>query len=717
MEFEDEALNSRNPFISNRPSFQRKEYEASFGGPIIKNRASFFLNFEKEDTDSNAFINALVLDSNLNPVQLQTSTPAGSSEIEFDPRFDYQINENNTLIARYSFERETRNNSGLGGFDLSSRAFERSNTEQALRVTETAVLSPKIINEARFQYIRRRSSEEGGDNSPTIRVLDAFTGGGSNIGLAFSNEDRYEFQNYTSFLSEKHSIKFGGQLRYSSLLDSSPNNFAGTFTFTSLDQYRDAILGIDTPTQFTIAGGDPQAGVSQTDYGLFVQDDWRVTRELTLSFGLRYENQNNISSNANIAPRFGFAYAPKLGGNGNPKTVIRGGFGIFYDRFNEGLTLQARRFNGVNQQRFIVEDPSILGNIIFTQNGVSNIPTIDELSAFAQQQTTRIVSPELETPYTAQFAVSVEQQLPYRTTFSATYINAQTERLLRSRNINAPINGVRPSPTEGNIFQYESTGKFRQNQLILNLRSRFSKFSVFANYSLNDAKSDTDGAGTFPVNQYDLDGEYGRSLLDATHRFIVGGSYNAPWDLRIRPFVIFRSGSPYNITNGIDSNGDTLFTERPTFAQLFARCDSLGLNNSLCDSSGVSDLNQIIPRNYGTGPEFFIVNLRTSKEFKFGSGGGGGNDSANNRRGRYRGGLFGGGGGGGGSRGSDSRYSLEFTVQVRNLFNRTNLSTPVGNLNSPLFAESLSTAGGFGFGRRSSAGGNRRVELEVEFSF
>ena len=147
-------------------------------------------------------------------------------------------------------------------------------------------------------------------------------------------------------------------------------------------------------------------------------------------------------------------------------------------------------------------------------------------------------------------------------------------------------------PGEGNIFQYESTGSFNQNQLIFNFRTRIKDFSVFANYSLNDAKSDTDGAGTFPIDQNDLDGEYGRSALDSTQRFVLGGSYDAPYGFRIRPFIIFRSGSPFNITNGVDSNGDTLFTERPTFAQLFARCDLLGLTASFCDPSGVGDLNR-----------------------------------------------------------------------------------------------------------------------------
>ncbi len=719
-EFEDEALNSRNPFVSNRPPFQKRELEAQIGGPIIKGKASYFINFEKGDTDSNAFINALALDSNLNPVQLQFSAATPSDSIEFDPRFDFQINEKNTLIARYSYERDMRENSGLGGFDLLSRASQNRDSEHAIRLTETAILSPTIINETRFQYIRQRSSREGDDTSPTIRVLDSFTGGGSNVGLSFSNEDRYEIQNYTSFILDKHSLKIGARVRNVKLLDSSPSNFAGTFTFTTLDQYRDAILGNDIPTQFTIAGGDPQAGVSQTDFGLFAQEDWRVNPEVTLSFGLRYENQTNISSNANFAPRFGFAYAPGSR-SGSGKTVFRGGFGIFYDRFQEGLTLESQRFNGINQRRFIVADPAILGNIDFSLNGVSNVPTVDQLTAFAQSQTTRIVSPEIEAPYTAQFAFSVERQLPFNTTFSATYLNANIRRLFRSRNINAPINGVRPDPDQGNIFQYESTGKLTQNQLILNMRTRFSAFSIFGNYSLNKAKSDTDGAGSFPVDQYDLTGEYGRSSLDSRHRFVVGGSYDAPLGFKFRPFIIFRSGSPFNITNGVDSNGDTLFNERPTFAQLFARCGELSLTGDVCDSSGVSNFDQVIPRNYGTGPEFFIVNLRMSKAFGFGKRESGGDSSGGGGRGRGGrfGGPFGGGGGrgGGGGNDEDPRFQIEFTVQVRNLFNRTNLSSPVGNLSSSLFGQSLSTAGGFGFGRGSSSGGNRRVELEIEFEF
>lgn len=718
-EFEDESLNSRNPFVPRRAPFQRREFEAQFGGPIIKNRASFFVNFETENTNNNALINALILDQNLNIVPFQMSVSAPSLEIEINPRFDFTVNTNNTLVGRYNYERDTRDNAGLGGFNLPSRAFNRRDTEQILQLTETSVLNASTINETRFQYVRRRGFEESENETPTIRVNDAFTTGGANVGFAFSNEDRYEFQNYTSFIFKKHSLKTGGRLRHIKLLDSSPNNFLGTFTFTSLEQYRDTLLGNAIPTQLTIAGGEPLAGVSQTDYGLFVQDDWRINPQLTLSFGLRYENQTNISSDFNFAPRFGFAYAPFADGQNNPKTVIRGGVGIFYNRFGENLILQARRFNGINQQRFIVTDPAILNGIIFTNDGVSNVPSIEDLSAFAQPQTTRIVSPDLKTPYTIQTAFSIERQLPFNTTFSVTYLNAQTRRLLRSRNVNAPLNGIRPFPEAGNIFQYESTGSFKQNQLLFNFRTRIKDISVFANYALNKAESDTDGAGTFPADSYDLSSEFGRAALDIRHRVVVGSNFTLPWDIRVRPFIIFRSGAPFNITTGVDSNGDTLFTERPAFANDLNEpgiiITDLGAFDPTPDEGDI-----IVPRNYGTGPEFFNVNLRLSKSFGFGKRGSeNSSDQSGNRRGR-RGGMnnpFGGGRGGRRSNNEDSRFNLEFTVSIRNLFNRTNLGTPVGNLRSPFFGRSTSLAGGFGFGGGSSSAGNRRLELEVEFEF
>lgn len=717
-EFEDESLNSRNPFAPNRPPFQVRTISGNLSGPIRKKVASFFVDIDREHADNNSVINALILDPSLTITPFHLALVRPSKDFEMSPRFDLKLNQNNTLVARYSYSRSETIRGGIGGFELLSRAFNSISSDHTVRFTETAILNATTVNETRFQYIHRRSSQTGANSSPTIRVLDAFTGGGANVALAFSNEDRWELQNFTSFLRGNHSLKAGLRLRHVRLTDSSPGNFAGTFTFTSLEQYRNTILNLAGafPTQFSIAGGTALADIAQTDLGVFVQDDWRVHPGLTLSFGLRYETQTNISSQLNFSPRFGFAYAPHAGGKSPPKTVFRGGFGTFYDRFGESLSLQARRFNGVNQQQFVVTDPAILDPIVFTASGVSNVPTVQALTAFAQAQTTRVVSPALQAPFTMQTVFSVERQLPYKTTIAATYSNSQTRRLFRSRNINAPINGVRPLPASGNIFQYESTGRFNQNQLIFNWRSNFSeRISLFGNFSLGFAKSDSEGAGTFPANSYDLNGEYGRALLDIRKRFVIGGSLRAPLGLSLSPFISYRSGTPFNITTGIDANGDTLFTERPAFVMDLTEPGTIITRFGAFDPTPeIGD--PIIPRNFGRGPPVFLANLRIAKEFGFGGGkkdttkpAGGGNGaavravnsplvSASNPQPR--------------GDEDESPYKLELSVQIRNLLNHTNRGTPVGNLRSQLFGQSLSLATG-----GNQAGANRRLQFELVFSF
>lgn len=723
VEFEDESLNSRNPFAPNKPSFQIRTVSGNFGGPIIKNRASFFVDADHEDAANNVLVNALILDPALNFTSFQLGVPVPSKDIEFSPRVDLKLNDDHTLVGRYSFSRSKTTNGGFGGFDLPSRALDSSSSDHTFRLTETAVVNSSTVNELRAQYIRRRTTLEEANNSPTIRVLDAFTGGGANVGFGFSNENRLELQNTTSFLRGSHSFKVGARLRHVRFTDSAPNNFAGTFTFTSLDQYRDTIRNLPGafPTQFSIAGGNPQAGIKQTDFGLFVQDDWRVNPALTISLGLRYEAQTNISTNLNFGPRFGFAYAPGAGGKNRPKTVFRGGVGIFYDRFGENLSLQAVRFDGVNQQQFVVTHPAILDSVVFSQSAVSNVPTVESLTAFAQPQTTRVISPELQAPYTIQSAVGIERQLPHKTTLSITYVNAQARRLLRSRNINAPLNGVRPIPEAGNIFQYESTGRFNQNQLIVNVRSNFIEgVSLFSNYAFGGAKSDTDSPNTFPANSYDLSGEYGRAALDIRHRFVVGGNLDAPMGLSFGPFITFRSGVPFNIITGTDANLDSVFTERPAFPTNASEPGLIATPLGTFDPTPEPG-DTIIPRNYGRGPEFFVVNLRATKEFGFGGGEKKSAQAQGSGGGGGRGGLnspFGGGGAQGGGGDDESKYKLEITAQIRNLFNHTNPGAPVGNLRSPFVGESLSLAGGFGFGGGGgSQAGNRRIELQVQFSF
>ncbi len=787
--FNNQSLNSRNPFASTRPPYLSRQYGGNLSGPISKKKASFFLDFEKRDINDDALINATILDPSLNIVSLSQSVPTPNRRTSFSPRIDYQINANNTLVVRYEYE-HSRSITGLnGGFSLPSRKYEATSTQQTFRLTETAVLNKTTVNETRFQFNHQTSGDTADNSIPTIGVQEAFTGGGSQIGKTTNQQNRFELTNNTSLSMGLHTVRFGARARDVHITSFSPQNFGGTWTFagsrqtgnatglTSIQVYQTTLKGLQAgtspaairaagggATQFMIVAGNPKTTVSQMDLGAFAQDDWRVRPNLMLSFGLRYENQDNISSNLNFAPRFGFAWQPGPSTRQQPsKMTVRGGFGVFYDRISENLTLTANRLNGTNQQQFIVTDPTIL-------NSFPNVPSIDTLTAFKTPVNIYQLAQDIQAPYTMQSAISVERSLPHNFTTSVTFSHARTLHLLRARAINAPLpgtfvpavpgSGVRPLGTNNNYFEYDSTGHFDQNQLIITFGGRLTRnANINANYTFGKTKSDSDGSGTFAANPYDFSAEYGRTSNDIRHRFTLVGSFRARWGISLNPFLIIASGAPFNITIGRDLNGDTLFTERPALAT------DLTKPGVIVTKFGAFDPNPtvgslIIPRNFGSGPGSLTANLRVSKTWGFGSerraastqtpgqgnrggeggagggsrgglggigggpGGGGGARGGGGGGGGGRGGGGGGGFGGGGAGGDAAkRYNLTLSVNFQNILNHANLGRPIGNLSSSLFGLSNSSGGGFGgFGGGGRGGGgsapyNRLIDAQIRFSF
>ncbi len=715
----DAVFNSRNPYAENKPDFHSRQYGGNLTGPISK-KASFFMDFERRDIAENALINAVNPDPALviaqpdwatNPPRIQDAVVTPIERTTLSPRLDYQLTKNQTLVARYSYERSSRTNAGLtSGFSLADQAFNSLDTEHDASLTDTIVLSPRTINETRFHFEQDTTDSNGLDNLPTISAPEFVTGGVA-AGHALQTEKHYELQNFTTIAKGAHGLKFGLRLRALTLNDSSPSNFQGTFLFTSLYQYQQVILGSPNyfPTQFTLSAGAASSSLSRIDVAPFFQDDWRMRPNLTVSLGLRYETQTNIHDWHDVAPRLGFAWSPDGGSKGNGKTVVRGGFGMFYDRFNESLTLEADRYNGTAQQSFIVSNPTFF----------PNVPTLAQIEAQSTGRGWQFqVQPGLRAPRTLQSALGVERQLPWNTTVASTFLFAKGEHLLRSINTQAAL-------LVGNVIeQVQSSGSYRQTQWMTNVNSRLNKnISFFAFYVLSKAMSDTDSAWTFPADSNNLAQEWGRSSMDVRHRFMLAGSLMTRWGVRLSPFITARSGAPFNITTGVDNNGDTEFTDRPgkaTPGQAGAIHTQWGWLNPNPPAAG-----PFIPRNYGQSPGYFAVNLRASKVFGFGEAhpaptpgfGGGG-------PGGPRGGgppMMGGGGGrGGGMRGvfsdplTDHRFNLTLSVSARNLLNSTNPGPVIGNLSSEFFGQSLSLANAFG---PVSGAGNRRLEMGLRFSF
>jgi hypothetical protein len=461
------------------------------------------------------------------------------------------------------------------------------------------------------------------------------------------------------------------------------------------------------------------------DAGLYVQDDWKVRPNITVSGGLRFETQNAIHDHADWAPRLSFAWGIGGGGKSAPKTVLRGGFGLFYNRVTQDMVLNADRLNGVTQQQYIVDSPSY--------------PTPPQLST--EPQTIYQINPTLHAPYIVQSAFSMERQVTKIANATLTYLNSRGVHQLMSLNVNAPPPGTPYSPTSkipnpafGPIYQYASDGVFWQNQLIANFNIRAgAKLSLFGYYSLNYANSDPIGgassgafATNFPSNQYNLKVDYGRASFAIHDRVFVGGTIGLPRGFRLSPFMVFNSGSPYNVTVGQDLSNDSLLNDRPAFnTNPSGPCPFP--TKAACQFMVPTGPYTPIPINYLTGPSLFTLNLRLAKTFGFGpetgkSGAQPGGGPPGGGGGGPRGGGGGGGGlgrpGGGGSPfnlgpGSNRRYNLTFSVNARNVLNRVNPAPPIGVLGSPDFGKSITLAGG----PFSSPAANRKIELQALFSF
>jgi hypothetical protein len=361
-----------------------------------------------------------------------------------------------------------------------------------------------------------------------------------------------------------------------------------------------------------------------------------------------------------------------------------------------------------------------------------------------------------------QSAISVERALPHNFTTSVTFSHSRTLHVLRAGAINAPLpgtfnpnvpnSGVHPLNSANTFFEYESTGRFNQNQFIVTLNSRLNRRATFnINYVFSKTYSDTDGSGTFAANPYDFSEEYGRASNDVRHRFVLTGNFRAPWGVSLSPFFIVSSGQPFNITIGRDLNGDKLFTDRPAFATDLTKPGVVITRFGAFDTNPAPGA-QLIPRNFGQGPGSMIANLRVSKSFAFGPerkaattqrpgqgnrggdqggaarGGAGGIGGARGGGGGARGGGGAGGGGRGGGGGgfgggaeNAKRYSLTFSMNFQNILNHANLGRPIGNLSSALFGLSNSSGGGFGGFGGGRGGGtapyNRLIDAQIRFSF
>jgi len=735
------AFNARNPFAPTEPPYHTVFYNGSIGGPISK-KASFFVDGFRRDVQNNSVVSAVVLNpTTFEPEPYNNVIINPTARTNISPRLDYQVSENNVLSVRYGFWEDIEDNEGITSFSLPEQAYDTRGTEHSISVSDTQVLSSRTVNQTRFRYERDNSLQSPASDLPAVNVLGAFTGGGNFQQKSVGLENNYELQNLTTMSLGKHQVVFGGRLRVDDISNSTTQNFNGTYTFGDIADYQAAEMalqacpapcptGVPGATQFSITEGKPLVTANYFDVGVYGEDTWRIRPNISLSMGLRFESQNYINDRGDFAPRVGLAWG--LGKGRTPKTVLRAGSGIFYDRFQDQQILQSERLNGINQQQYVVTNPTFYP--------YATVPT----GVAASLPTTYRLAPNLRASYTIQSAIGIERQISKAVTGSVTYINSHGLHQYLTNNINAPydftscppgvtvncgpLSGTYPYGIDtGYIYEYESGGLYNENQLVTNFNIRAgAKLNAFGFYTLSYANANTGGVGYIPMNPYDIAQDYGPASFIARHQAFLGGSYILPKGFRISPFLMASSGRPFNITLGEDVYGTGQFNARPALAPAGAELSPTCLPPALACTTAYGNF-----LTYGTtaqtpiapyenfGPNQVSLNMRLSKTFGFGK------KPANSRggdggfHGPYGGGhggglggrgLSGGGGGpgmfGGGS--ENTKYSLEFSVNVHNVFNHINLGSPVGNLGSPLFGESNTVSGWMGY---------RRMDLMVRFNF
>jgi len=753
--FRDESLNARSPVLvaagRARPAGQINQFGGTFGGPIKKDKVFFFGAYEGQRSN---LPNPVVLRSlPFAPPSIQAllGPKAASYNIDrqqdtFLGKVDFNINERNQVWVRFNQQNFTGTNLENSGTLSAEEHTGNSNVKTSALTTQwTHTLTPNWINEFRFQFSRDREPGLANSDSPEVSVTanaggindGTFSFGRNNFSPRETTITRYQFINNQTFLTGNHTIKYGVDLLFDQIFNFFPGLFGGSYTFTSY-----AALAANTPSRYrqSFAGAGTTGGTTKPnnrEYGFFVQDDWRATTKLTVNLGLRYDyqviakppiqNPNSALLAAgfdtsfqpkdknNFAPRFGLSYGF------NEKTVLRGGYGIYFGRTTAIMTGTAHSQNGI---QVVAIDINCLTAPAGTCPTYPNVFTSIPTNISAVTPNLYLFDKNYKQPFTHQARVQFEREIFANTTFSVQYTMFRGQDLSRTRNanLNAPVataipiyNGTvdtgqtltflrfpaaRPIPQFQRISLFESTAKSFYQGLTLEFNRRLSnRWQFNTSYTLSKAKDNKpDQTSVVPgggddakiaENQFNLAGEYGRSDLDVRHRFIFSPVYETGTFKYSENKFVRALLSDYVFTG--------IFTAQSGIA--YSALVTGDPNND-----GITSTDRVpgTVRNQFSTPASYIVDMRVGRIIRFGE--------------RYRLSLF--------AEGFNIFNRANVQLVNNNLYAFSNATPPTAN---PFLPNRLSLpAGNFGTPRQFISGSpsftfnssyNREFQLGIRFDF
>jgi carboxypeptidase family protein len=648
MGFRSAALNARNAFAPVKGDERHERYGFSVNGPLWKQHTSLALSVDGvEAFDTKTIVAALPSG------YFADSIRKPNDALNVTARLEHALTKSQMFRAELQRNHTTTENLGVGDFDLAERGYTQTLTEDVLRASATGSIGKALYNELRVQWRANETAFSPVSAAPAVLVLNAFDAGGAQLAGTRSS-GVLELTNDLDIATGRHAVRAGIQLDAGRYRTNELRNTAGTFTFSSLDAY-----AAGQPTTFTRNTGAPDVTISQAQLGLYVQDDIRARKDLTVSVGLRQEVQSHIGG-LNLAPRGGFAWSPFRSG----KTTIRAGAGIFFDWLDAQAYEQAVQLDGAHQQIEAIVRPGypdpLAGGLALA------------LPAGRVQFADDLTQPTLK-----EAMAGIEQVLPGEVRLNTTFIHRRGSNLLRGVDINAPLaSGQRPDPAAGSITEIQSIARSEIDAISFNVNYARPPQHLFvaANYMFGRSIDETDGPFGLPANSYDLAAERGPAASDARHRFMSLASVPLGNRFRVGTSLRIQSGLPYTITTGRDDNGDTVSNDR---------------------SAGVG-------RNTGRGRAQVDLGLRISWSIGFG---GAAPPPAGPQVRVVRGDSADPLGGMGGVDGMNKKFTLELYAQAYNALNHLNAINYSGVMTSPFF------------GLATSAAPPRRIEIGSRLRF
>jgi hypothetical protein len=649
--FLDDALNARNAMTPEKGDEQLKQYNFSLSGTIKPNKTAYSLSAGGATQYFSSNVYAVLPDGSI------AAGPARQPQdrLNLFGRLDHMITKDRSLRASIDFNAMDAENLGVGDFNLPERAFRTSTRTGMLRLSENGPVGRRFFWESRLQVRWSDFEQTSETQARTIRVNDAFTNGGAQV-RGGRTDTTFELASDLDYVRGNHSVRTGLLLEGGWYRSDDTSNYLGTYTFASLNDYN-----AGTPSAFTQRIGDPTLSYDSLQAGVYVQDDWRLARSLLVSGGVRYGWETHVGDAWNLSPRISAAWSPLKNGS----LTVRANYGYFYDWIANDIYKQTLLVDGYRQREFNVSNPA------WPNPGL--IGTSPPTNRY-------LWSDGLVLPSAQRANVGVDRVLTANSRITVNYNYGWGSQLLRPRNLNAPVDGVRPDAEFANVLELVSDAELKTHTVNVGWNiSRFNWHRTFAflNYTWSKANTNTAGAFTLLPGGDNLALEWGPTAGDARHRFNASLSSEPIRNLSVSLNFGARTATPYTITTGRDDNRDGVFNDRPAGTPRNSErgADSVDLGGRLAYAWGFGPPRQA---GGGAGGQQVVVAM----------GGGGGGIATS-----FSGGA------------SDKRYRLEFYIAGQNLLNRTNYTGYSGVMTSPLFGDPIAAAQA------------RRLQIGVRFGF